>query len=88
MKKVHVNICSSPTCYREAADLFKELNTVLAATIKEQIVLTGIPLSKECNASELMPPCVQINGQMITRATAADVKKAIQKALRPCRMAA
>lgn len=89
MKKIHVNICSSPTCYREAVQLFKELNAVLGAALKEQIVLTGIPYPAACaNAVELTPPCVQVNGHRINQATAAEVKGAILEALEPCRLVA
>ena len=89
MKKIHVNICSGPTCYREAVQLFKELNAVLGAALKEQIVLTGIPYPGACvDAAELAPPCVQVNGRRMTHATAGEVKEAIQEALEPCRMVA
>ncbi|QHI68683.1 hypothetical protein [Tichowtungia aerotolerans] len=85
MKKIHVDICSDPTCYREAVLLFKELNAVLGAALKEQIVLTGIP---HPHNGRLAPPCVQVNNRLIARATAGEVKEAIQEALEPHRMVA
>jgi hypothetical protein len=86
MKKIHVNIDSNPVCYREAARLFKELNSILCPTLKEQITLTGIPVTNGCCALDC--PIVQINGQTITRATAGDVVAAIREAAEAPRMVA
>jgi hypothetical protein len=89
MKQIHVNIYCEPTCHREAVRLFKELNAVLDPTQRDQVTLTGIPFNAECaTTGKLTPPCVQVGDQIIERATANDVKVAIQKATDPRRMAA
>lgn len=89
MKKIHVNVCNHPACYREAARLFKELNTVLGATLREQITLTGGPCRQTCTQAGMRTaPCVQIDGLQLTRATAGEVKQAVRQALEPCRMVA
>lgn len=87
MNKIHINICNNPACYREAAQLFKELNTVLCPALKEQIVITGNPCT--CTNQETYcatAPCVDVEGKRIRNALAGDVKAAIETALRARRL--
>jgi NADH:ubiquinone oxidoreductase subunit E len=86
MNKIHINICNNPACYREAAQLFKELNAILCPALKERIRITGTPCS--CMKNEetcTTAPCVKVNGKLIRNARAGDVKAAIETALRPAR---
>jgi hypothetical protein len=86
MKKIHVNVDSNPVCYRKAAQLLKELNYILGPALKEQIVLTGIPRTELCCATDC--PIVHVNGRIITQATAGDVVEAIRAATDKYRMVA
>lgn len=83
MKKINVSICSCPVCYPQGARLFKELDRILCANLKEQIVLTGSSCDELCKA-----PNVLVNGEQIVNATAGDILQSIRKHLRPIRMAA
>lgn len=83
MKKINVSICSCPVCYPQGARLFKELDRILCANLKEQIVLTGSSCEKTCT-----PRGAQVDGEQLVNATAGDILQTIRKHLRPVRMAA
>ena len=87
MKKIHANIDNGPDHYREAVELFKDLNALLGATLKEQIILTGMPMNRE-PAANTATPRAQVDGQILVNATAADIKAAIVKMLTPRPIAA
>lgn len=87
MKKVHVNIDNGPNNYREAVQLFKDLNALLGATLKEQITLTGMPMNRK-NGTETTAPNALVDGHLIVNATVADIKAAIKMALTPRPIAA
>jgi NADH:ubiquinone oxidoreductase subunit E len=83
MNKIQLNICNNPACYREAAQLFKELNAILCPALKERVVITGNPC--DCTQGKALcatAPCVEVDGRLIRNAHAGDVKEAVEKALR------
>lgn len=83
MNKINVSICSCPVCYPQGARLFKELDRILCANLKEQIVLTGSSCESPCMAIG-----ARVDGEPIAYATAGDILRAIRRHLRPARVAA
>jgi len=89
MEKVIVDICTSPACYTHGARLFKELSSVLCASLKSQIELTGSYCQGLCAKNGCpMAPCAHINGRTLPKATAGEVIDAIREELMPRRLVA
>ena len=89
MKKVIVDICTSPACYTHGARLFKELSSVLCACLKSQIELTGSDCPGFCAQSGCTrAPCARINGRLIPEATAGEIIAALREEVAPRRLVA
>ena len=82
MKKVSVNICTTPNCYVKAAALFKQLDAMMGTSLKNSIALAGSECSghyAECGLSQA--PCAKVNGRLITNARPADILQATRECL-------
>lgn len=82
MKKISINICTTPNCYIKGATLFKQLNTMMSTRHKDAIKLTGSECPgycKKCGSSQ--SPCASVNGRLIPRAQAAEILQATRECL-------
>jgi NADH:ubiquinone oxidoreductase subunit E len=79
MRKVKISICSNPHCYVEGARLFKQLDTIMSARLKEKTVRTGTRCNGFCEACGANAPCALINDMPIFRATPEKILRALAK---------
>ncbi len=72
MEKIRVSICTCPNCYTAAATHFEQLNTILGAKMKTEIVLSGTVSPGLCAANDpVQTPVVTVGDQLIPGATPA-----------------
>ena len=82
MKKIEINICTTPNCYIKGATLFKLLNAMMSTRHKNSITLTGSGCPGYCaKCKSSQSPCASVNGRMIPQAQAAEILKATRECL-------
>ncbi len=82
MKKISINICTTPNCYIKGANLFKQLNAMMSTYHKHSITLTGTGCPGYCaKCGSSQSPCASVNGRIIPQAQAAEILQATRECL-------
>ncbi len=77
MKKVAVMICTSENCNQTQATWLKQFDQILSPKLRTQVHLSCGNCEHRCTSDRSNAPLVRVNEQLFSRATLAQVKKAI-----------
>ncbi len=81
MKKINIAICTNRDCYIKGTTLFKQLDTLMCATLKSKTVLAGTDCPGYCKSiGSTQAPCANVDGHLIPKAS----PRKIMQATREC----
>lgn len=80
MKKINISICTQQNCYIKGATLFKQLDSIMGASIKSKTNLTGTACPGYCKKmGASQAPCVTVNNRIIPQAQPAEILRATRE---------
>lgn len=78
MNTVNISICAGMNCYKTQASWLKEFDQILSPALKSFVHVECGTCEHRCTSDCSHAPCVKVNNKVFSRATTAEVKKAIK----------
>jgi len=81
MKKIQITICTGTLCHVLGGAELPSLGQHLPDNIKEKVEIKGSPCVNHCKNTEMKPPFVEINGEVIEQASINKILEHLEKLL-------